>query len=250
MAFTFLKTETKGNRTQETFVGNKCEIYIPSYYIDKSDNNPIAREIGNTIETVGIFWFNVDGKWYELTNPTKMQFEFSSVKKERRKLNPEMNEMEFMVYTLNRGDAFLYNVLQKISLDEFKFFLNKMIEGGKLPEFVPYDKIYSTFRQAMISANTGGIGVSAVSIEIMLSELYRNRHKLSEPFRISYNGSNKYKYKAVRITKIPELNSTFTGIMGEDINNQLISAVVRTREGHLEKEAPLERIIRGDYKKD
>ena len=75
----FFKEETVGLRTQITFTGKKCEIYIPKYFINKNDNTAIAVEIGDRIETTGLFWFNVEGKWYEMQLPLKIQFKLIDI---------------------------------------------------------------------------------------------------------------------------------------------------------------------------
>ena len=83
--FPFLKEEQISLRTQLTFTGKKCEIYLPRYFLDKTGETTIASEMGDRIETVGMYWFNVEGKWYELQLPIKkIQFRFSEVRKEKR----------------------------------------------------------------------------------------------------------------------------------------------------------------------
>ena len=72
----------------------------------------------------------------------------------------------------------------------------------------------------------------------------RDRKNLSQPFRMTYNGKNEYAYKMIRITKLPELNSTFMGLIGEDISGQIISGVVKNRTHAPEKESPIEKIIK------
>ena len=73
MEFSFLKKETFGLRTQETFIGNTCDIYIPSYYINTANPDiAIAKELGDRVETMGLFCFLIDKKdWYELQLPLK-----------------------------------------------------------------------------------------------------------------------------------------------------------------------------------
>ena len=44
MSYPFLKSETFGLRTQETFVGNKCEIYVPDFFFNKDDDNALATD--------------------------------------------------------------------------------------------------------------------------------------------------------------------------------------------------------------
>jgi hypothetical protein len=46
------------------------------------------------------------------------------------------------------------------------------------------------------------------------------------------------------MTKIPELNSTFTGICGEDSNHQIVSAIYKTRSHQEEKVSPIEKILK------
>ena len=43
---------------------------------------------------------------------------------------------------------------------------------------------------------------------------------------------------------MPELNSTFTSLIGEDINNQLVASILRKREGIPDRESPVEKIIK------
>ena len=88
MNFPFLKKETFGLRTQETFVGNKCEIFLPKSFIGKyDDRNPIAVELGDKVRTMGLFWFKVDDRdWYELQLPLKFEFKFSEKYKKKLRL--------------------------------------------------------------------------------------------------------------------------------------------------------------------
>lgn len=245
MNFPFLKKETFGLRTQETFIGKKCEIYIPEYFIDKNNNNALATDLGDKIETIGLFVFKVDDRdTYELQLPISFQFQFTSVDKKVMRVKPGTTEKKFYVYTLKTGDAFVYDILHKQSVDDLKFFISKLIEGAKIPPYIPYSDVMGIFLNAMTATKITNLGVSAVSIEFLLSELYRSKQHLQKPFRLSYKGRSDYNYKAIRITKIPQLNSTFTGITGEDINNQLVSAVLRTREGKIDRETPIEKIIK------
>ena len=246
MNFPFLKKETFGLRTQETFIGNTCEMYIPSYFFNKSNPDiAIAKELGERVETMGLFWFKADGALYELQLPLKFQFQFSEVYKKSFKIKPEFPEEDYVVYKLKRGDAFIYDVLHKKDLDDLKKdFIGKMIENAKIPSTISYNDSINVFMKAMQATEFTGLGVSMVSLEFMMSEMYRNKKNMREPFRKIYNGKNPYDYKMVRITKLPELNSTFTSLIGEDVNNQLVSSILRHREGAVERQSPIEKIIK------
>lgn len=245
MNFPFLKKETFGLRVQETFIGNKCEIFLPEYFFNKNDPNAIALEIGEKVSTMGLFWFRVDEKdLYELQLPLKFEFEFSDSYKKKVKLQPQLPETNYYVYVLNKGDAFVYDVLHKKDLDDFTIaFLSKMIEGAKLPPTTAYSDAFPIFLSAMKATGVMEVGVSATSLELLLSELYRDKKNMKEPFRKSYKG-NEYDYRMVRIIKVPELNSTFTSLLGEDIQNQLAASILRQREGIPDRESPVEKIIK------
>ena len=239
----FLKDEKFGLREQTTFVGEEMEIFLPSYFLDPAEN--IARTISNRIETVGLFWFKVGEEYYELQIPVKFEFSFTSRRKKKMKLKPGMPEIDYDIFVLVNGDAFIYDTNHKQTVDDITWFIAKMIEGAKLPPTISYDEVFGVFTRALeITQINAKLGVPALTLEFLLSELFRNRRDTSEAFRYAYTGKNAYDYRMVRITKIPEMNSTFTGLLGEDINQQIVSAVLKSREGKEEKVSPIEKIIK------
>lgn len=245
MNFKFLRTEKKGSREQVTFVGSEMKIYIPRSFFSK--NEDLATVVGDKIETMGLFWFEVDRKFYELQLPVKMMFEFSEEERTTRKLKPELPSEEYNVFILKNGDAFLYNTQKKRDSDEVNFFVNKLIEGAKLPKTVPYKEVTPLFLSMLgVTRLNGGLGVPAVSIEFLLSEMFRTKTNMSKPYRMSYNGKThgQYDYKMVRITKVPELTSAFTGLLGEDVNQQIVAAVTHSRSGRKQRQSPIQRVIK------
>lgn len=243
----FLKEETFGLRTQDTFIGNTCEIYLPSYFFDKTNDAALAAVIGDRIRTIGIFYFKVDGTLYNIQLPISYEFQFSEVEKRTFRIKPDIPEIEYQVYILKKGDAFVYDVLHKKSADDFKFFMNKLIENAKMPPYISYEDALPIYMNAMIASDTKGLGVDAVTIEFILSGLYRNKKQMRDPFRLAYNGHNEFDYKMVRINKIPQLTSTFTAISSEDIDTQLVSSILNTRDSSTngeEVESPIEKIIK------
>ena len=241
MAFSFLKEETFGLRTQKTFTGKECKIYLPSYYM----SDGIAADLGHRIESMGIFVFSVDGELYDLRMPIKFQFEFTDVEKATMRISQGMPELEYIIYTLKNGDAFMYDVNHKQNVDDIKAdFIDKLIEKAKLSPDIKYEDVLQTFLNALEVTGYVTLGVSSVSYEFILSTLARSKRSLNTAFRKNYNGNNSYDYKMIRITKIPELESTFTGITGEDINQQLVSGVLKTRNNSIQKESPIEKLIK------
>jgi len=240
----FLREEKIGLRTQVTFTGNKMKIYIPAYFLEDDSMGVI---IGRRVQTIGLYWFSVDDKFYELQIPVKISFEFSDREKKTLRLKPGMPMMTYEIFMLEIGDAFIYDTMYKQSIEDISFFLSKMIEGAKMPPTVSYDEVLGIFLKALeVTEIKGKFGVGSVTLEFLLSELYRDKKNNGYPFRMSFDGKrvSPFDYKMVRIIKVPEMNSTFTGLTGEDVNQQLVAAVLRNREGRAERISPIEKIIK------
>lgn len=241
----FLREEKRDLRTQVTFTGSKMEVYLPSYYLESGE--AMAAIVGRRVECIGMFWFSVSGKFYELQVPVKISFEFSDRESVRKRLQNGMPELDYDVFVLNNGDAFVYDVNHKEAIDDIIFFIQKLVEGAKLPPTLSYEEVMDVYLKALeVTKINTKLGVNSVTLEFIMSELYRDRRNLSKPFRLSYNGKSvgPYDYRMLRIVKVPENNSVFTGITGEDTDQQLISAVLRTREGKAERPSPIEEIIK------
>ena len=176
--------------------------------------------------------------------PIKFPFTFSERRKEKMKLRPDIPELAYEVFVLKNGDAFMYDINHKQDSEEGEWFLTKLIEGAKLPPLVPYMESFNLLKELLIvtGLNTSWL-VPSLVLENILSVIYRAKGNLSDPLRLHYKGKP-YSYKMVRITKIPQLESDFQSLIGEDINQQLVSSVVRTREGKNISRSPIEKLIK------
>ena len=242
--FNFLKEEVFGLRSQLTFTGKEMEIYLPSYYLT---NEPaLSNIIGEFIETMGIFLFKVDGKLYEINLPIRFKFAYSDRKKWNGKLTPDLKAQDYDVFVLNTGDAFCYDRNHRENLQDIMFFMNTLIEGGKMPDIIGYDQILNLIHQAFDITKSGDMGLSSVSYELLLSELYRSRNNINTPYRkyINDHPGKNYDYKMIKLTKIPETTSNFLSLIGEDINHQIVSAIYNTRTGRKDKESPAEKLLK------
>lgn len=243
--FTFLRNETKGLRTQTTFIGQKCEIYLPATFLE-GGHLAMANIVGNTVRTVGLFWFCVDGtEWHQFQLPIPTSFEFSSQEpKKHFAIKPGMRPMDYQVFTLNNGDAFIYDVNNKKDALQLKSFFQGVLEAGKIPANIPYEEIYDVLSNALKSTDfNAGLGVSAVAFEFLISELYRSASNTSQPMRLAYNGNNSFKYRPLRITALTRFGQ-FTSLIGEDIQTGLMSSIVRTRKKMKDIESPVEKILK------
>lgn len=246
MNLPFLKTEKFGTRTQTTFVGDELKIYLPSYYLDADSH--MASIIGEFIESIGLFWFKTENKYYEVMLPIKFRFSFSGREKFKGKLKPELPDIDYDVFILKRGDAFVYDCNHKQGIADVEFVVRTLLDGGKIPITFKYsESINMVLKTFVITELYGKLGVPSLTYELTLSELYRNKKNVFEPFRKLISKSNsvsEYDYKMVKLTKIPELTSVFTGLAGEDSSHQIASAILRTREKKQDIVSPIEKIIK------
>jgi len=247
MKFSFLKEVKNNLKTQLVFDGNKMEIYIPSSFFEDG----LAEVYGEYIRSIYIFWFKVDGKFYEVQLPIRMMFAYSSNTKYSGSIQPGMPNDKYDVFILDKGDVFCDDTMYRVDVKDVQFVTSKLIENGKMPNTIQYNDILAVTLNSLDICGVGGLDVSSLSYELLLSELYRSKNKVNEPFRIHINANPRdiYGYRTIRITKIPELSSTLSGIMGEDSNHQVAAAVINNRlrkEGKIgeEKISPVEKIIK------
>lgn len=243
MQLPFLKEETVGFRTQVTFTGTECLIYLQE---DIVNNDQLTSVVGNIVKTIGMFWFEVAGEMYELQVPVQIQFEFSERKSAKKKLRDDLPMMQYYVYCLKRGDAFVYDVNHVQDADDIRRFLNKIVENGNFPVTVSYGDTVNMTMKMFEAVGNNGLNTPMVSYEFLISELYRWKNDNQIPFRMKYTPQKPTDFQIIRSTKVPQVNSTFTGIIGEDISTQILSGIVRTRSGgnSIERESPLEKIIK------
>lgn len=227
---------------------NYLEVYIPKDYFD---DNKIAAIIGNTLSTFGIFYIGVfnsendsfeSGKIYNINIPSTVVLTFTDSYYIKRKLKNNIDEKDYLVLTYKKNDMFIENLNVIKDGDNVDKFV-KMLFGGKVPEDVPYSKVLELFKE-ISSLNGMSFGSSVIS-EFVLSELYRSKSDISKPLRLTPGGNyGENDYKAVNIKTIPSLNSTFTAISFEDINQSIISSIKKTRENEDEIESPIEKVIK------
>lgn len=245
MKYSFLKEEaTPDFRTQLTFIGNELKIYLPKMYLDNAN---IASELGNKIETLSLFWFSVDNKYYEVSLPLKIQFEYHSRESFTGKIK-DLPSIEYDVFILKNGDALCYNLMNVQKIDDLELFLITLIGHGIVPPIIGYDEMLSILLNLLLSSGAEGrLKAASVLFEIILSEAYRNKHNINDPFRkliTESNSASMYDFKTINFTKIPQLHSIFNALLGEDTYSELTSIIVRQKTGAEDISSPLEKLLK------
>lgn len=235
---------------QVIFVGNYMEVYLPKFYFEKG----IATTKGVEIETLGIFNFKVFSSEEKKENSPVRTYSFPSIISTKPsssynanipKLVEEADESEFTVLKYYKGDVFITNVNTTQKSDNVQMFID-LLNAGKLPKTIPYDKILEL---EIINTSFNGVNlkVPGTVMELIISEIYRDKQDLTKPFRLRAGSGQKvsmYDYKAINMKSIPTFNSTFTAVTFEDIDYNLTASVNKTRQGKKELVSPIEKTIK------
>lgn len=232
------------------FTGERMHIYIPKSYFEKN----LASYNGKYIYTMGIFLFeitsdekfekNIDGIFHTLKLPVKINFEYESTFSCKRKIN-NFEEDSYNVYILGKDNIFIDNVYKEQSADLCKDFVNAL-HGGNIPKIISYEEIIKLYLDN-IDITKINLRNPSVIFEIIISEVCRHKNNIKTPFRKIIGKNNNvspYEYKNISIKSIPNLNSTFSDLAFEDLNQSIISSVKKTKTGEKELESPVEKTIK------
>lgn len=231
------------------FDGEYMEIYIPKSNFEAR----MAYLKGENVETLGFFNFlvyhngNRDPKKAEfrsLSLPFKMQFQFRKFFDIKTKIRDNIEEDSYRVFVLEKGDLFCVSTEFAKNAENTKNLVFQ-IHGGHLPSSIEYKKVLDCYLGTGF-LNGVNYNVPSVACEIIVSELCRYKEDLTVPFRIALNKNNKltqYDYTSISIKKLPALNSTFTAITFEDINNAIITSIKKAKNNEEEKETPVEKVL-------
>jgi len=231
------------------FNGNYMEVYIPEFYFEKE----IATLLTDKVKTLGIFNFKVFSSEQNKDKADLHIFKFpsfietkpSSFEKETLKLSKDFDEDSYRILKYYKNDEFIVNLNIVKSTDTTKFFI-ELLHAGKLPKSIPYNEIVD-LELASSFINGSNLGVPSTVIELIASEICRDKNDLSKPFRFKAGSKNKvslYDYKPINIKTISTVTSTFTAVTFEDINYNLVTSINKTRYNETETESPIEKTIK------
>jgi len=222
-------------------------IYLPKYYFE--DN--LAEIISGNIQTIGIFDFShkkdkesKDEVFYNLLLPVNLLLKFSLYEENILSIRGREPE-KYIILGVNAGDIFIDNLNIIQDVDNFKNFL-KLLNNAKLPHDIDYDNLFQVYLDAL-NINGVNLGVPSILLETSLSELVRNPKDISKPFRFiagSEKNYNKTDYKLTSLKSLASINSTFTALSFEDMNQSIISSIRKNRENIKENISPVEQIIK------
>lgn len=252
MKCNFLKTIEE----KVIFDGEYMEIYIPRSNFSSDPNKPgISSYEGEYLKTLGTFNFLVypEGKESQekailksLNLPMKIKIGYTDSFKITTKLESDYEPVNYTVFCLEKGDIFCLNLFQEKSSQNTKETLF-LIHGGKLPKAGSYDNILDVYLNSTL-LNDVNLDSPLVIFEFIVAELNRWKEDATVPFRQAITDPSKnvseYDYAGINLKKLPSLNSTYSALTFEDINQSVISSVKKTKNNEPEKESPMEDILK------
>ena len=221
------------------------EMYIP---MDFFENN-LAEDNGDIIKVFGLVHtqlFDKDNKpnGMEILNiPTSITISPSSTERSSMVLNEGEEPQKVLICRFIKEDNVMRSTIAK-DAGEVEKFVNMMLRG-KVPR-MPYNKIISVW-QKNLQMNGVGLGVPSSILEMIISEVYRNKEKPEESFRfkISKNpNTDQLGYITANMRQICAKNSTFAALTFEDIDSMIVSSLNRSIYNKEEAKSPLEKIIK------
>lgn len=243
MTYKFL--EKRGNEV--FFTGYKLEIFLPTLYFDEE----IAIENGMSISTLGIFVFKYydkessKGEYFQFNLAETIEFTFSDQRTEELAINKDIPLDKYKIFTLYKEDIFIKSVKLAKNFKNTESFVN-LHNKAKIPSTVKYEDIIKLYMENMFS-NNANLKVPSAILEMNIGELARDKNDINIPFR-KVIGANKnvsqLDYIQVSIKSLAMINSTFTAITSEDINQAIQSAITKSRTNGLELETPIEKTIK------
>lgn len=240
-----LKNFLKSDGERYIFTGHLLELYIPEFYFPKLANN-----MGDTLNVFGLLNLRIfdnkgnGGKIETLNIPSMIYCYPSEIEKRKIKLLPDSELETYYVAIFNNGDPFTQiNVTSNASNAEY--FLDLLIKG-KIPNTIPYTELLKLWKKNL-SVNKVSLGVTSTMLEVIITEIYRNKNKPEETFAkvIGKNPNvDPCSYERANIREICARNSTFAALTFEDMDNMIAYSLNINKYNKEQTESPIEKIIK------
>lgn len=242
---TFFSTD----KDKVIFRGNYMEVYIPKYYFDSK----VSSFMGQRIETFGVFNFKIFSSEEKKEVVPVHTFKFpsgivttpSNIEYGDLILIPGTPKVSYAILKYFKNDVFIDNIWVAKKPPNINLFIN-LLHGGKLPTTLSYKDILKMEMDAQ-TVNGASLDVPSTVMELIISEIYRDKNNPSKPFRFKAGSSataSMVDYKMVNLKSIANFNSTFTALTFEDIDFAITASVNKTREDRPEAVSPIEKTIK------
>lgn len=230
------------------FNGSYMEMYIPNFYFE----GKLAEDFGTSVRVFGLFnirTFDEKGKPLKLETfnvPTMLYIHPSEIeKRDIQLIEGNENDVEtYRVAKFYRGNVIMQNSIPQ-DASNVELFLS-ILTAGKVPKTIPYGQVLQVW-QRNLELNGVKLGVTSTILEIIISEIYRNKKKPEETFAklIGRNpDTSEYAYRTANIREICARNSTFAALTFEDMDQMITSSININKYNKEESNSPIEKIIK------
>lgn len=243
-----LKNYIKDDGENLIFTGDYMEMYIPDFYFE----GKLGENYGGVSRVFGLFnvrVFDEKGKPMALETfniPTLIYIHPSEMETKDLQLVPGANgEVErYRVAKFFKGNVIMQNNIPQ-DASNVELFLNILCRG-KVPKTIPYSQVLQVW-QKNLALNGVRLGVTSTVLEILISEIYRNKVKPEETFAKLIGrapGTSEYAYRTANIREICARNSTFAALTFEDMDQMITSSLNINKYNKQESNSPIEKIIK------
>lgn len=233
------------------FTGQVMKAYIPQEYFKMN----VAQDYGGDhIEVLGLFnvrfFSDKEGKKpignLETVNiPTNINIYPSDTVTEELELVKGVGVDKYQVMTFYGGEPFTDKyIIQNSKAAES--FLN-ILEGGKIPPTIPYDKLFDIWTMNMTLNGVAMKDVPYSSREMILAEKYRDKKNPAYRFGIRAGKdprTSMYDYIAANPRMLTKYSSTFAGFTFEDFDTMVTNGLNISKSGRKQIESPMEPLLK------
>ena len=224
--------------------------YIPSSYFTDT-KNPAAKIVGQYVYSIGVFdWGLIAENGKEIKShlfkyPTMIQCKPNRIEKVKKLSIRNTKPMDYHILHFKKDDEAIsdINTVQSVENVENLFGL-MVITGDRQPHTIPYDLWHEYFEQSM-NINGTSFKINMQFFGIMVSELARDPHDLSKPFRYTPM-NNMTDYQQVAIDVVPKYVSPYVALTSKNFDESLMASVMLSGEDDEKiKDSPIEKVVTG-----
>lgn len=227
-----------------------AEVYIPMDLFGEPDKEAtVASQYGNAIRTIGIFnmrFFDSDSKKREDVKLKTFNYPntIDTYPSDYETAELEINNIKdkYMILKYYKGDILMKTFIKQDS-SNCERFLNMLIKG-KIPTTIDYTNIFKIWLKNF-QINNVNPGVPAVTMQVIISEMYRNKKNPLQQFRkIAGKGNvNMFDYLAFNMNEVSSYTSVLSALTFERFSDKLTTSLNMTRENVAQNKSPIEKVI-------
>lgn len=138
----------------------------------------------------------------------------------------EPEDYRLLFYKDNDIDEVVTSVKTPVNIEHVERMFHLFIENGHINKNIPYDKLQDYFFENM-RLNGGSYKISAQLFGLVISELCRDPHNLSNKFSHSGAINNSMNsYKPIPIKEVPKYISPYQAIVSENWDEGIMGAIM------------------------